>query len=104
MVQREWFWQNATKGEPWYGPPDHEQWAPLPNARAGVREADWLRAHMDEVASDALQPWVAILGNSIIARGSSLDEVYGELRERGVADALVAYVPARGEPRAHLIA
>ena len=43
-------------------------WRALPNPTAGLREAEWLNEHRDEVA-DEHHPWVAILGDAIVARG-----------------------------------
>ena len=79
------------------------RWLPVPNPQAGIREADWLHAHWDDVA-DERQPWVAILGNEIVARGDSPMAVYNVVRDKGIIDALITLVRPRTEPRAHRIA
>ena len=79
------------------------QWPSRPNPQAGIREALWLRQHRDEVADDE-QPWVAILRNEVVKRGPTFNDVYAELKIRGIRDALVAYVRPREGPRPYRIA
>jgi hypothetical protein len=78
-------------------------WPSFPNRTAGQRESNWLRAHRDDVA-DADRPWIAILGQNVLVRDSTFDQVYAYLREHNIRDALVACVRPREGPRAYRIA
>ena len=78
-------------------------WAPRPNPQAGIREAAWLCQNESRVANEE-QPWVAVLGNGIVARGSSFEAVYEQLKRQNIRDALVARVRPRNERRPYRIA
>lgn len=74
-----------------------------PNPTAGLRESAWLHEHEEELADDR-HPWVAILGERLVARGSSAEEVFAKLTEDGICDALVAHIRSWEGPRPYLIA
>ena len=78
-------------------------WAPQPNPQAGIREAAWLCQNESGVANEE-QPWIAVLGNAIVARGSSFEAVYQQLREQNIRDALVSRVRPRNGQRPYRIA
>lgn len=79
------------------------RWARQPKPEAGVRESVWLSQNRTRIA-DAAAPWVAILGERIVTRAESLDEVVRELKASNVRDALVAFVRPQDQPRPHRIA
>ena len=105
QVQQQWMWEGETGGVPFliFAGDDHGQWPPAPNPTAGVRETAWLRQHRSEVA-DAQAPWVAILRDRVIYRGSSFTEVFAQLKASSTRDALVACVHPRRSPRPFRIA
>ena len=78
-------------------------WAPQPNPQAGIREASWLSQNESRVANEE-QPWVAVLGNAIVARAPSFEGVYEQLKEQNIRDALVSRVWPRNGQRPYRIA
>lgn len=79
-----------------------ERWPVTRNPRAGIRESAWLRRHWTDVA-DAHAPWVAVLHDGVIARAPSFHELFQQLKQSNIYDALVACVRPEGH-RAYRIA
>lgn len=98
-----WMWSAPVIVHNTIKPPNTGRWVPRPNPSAGLRESAWLEKNRDRIA-DASAPWTAILGERIVARAATLDEVVRQLKASNWRDALVACVRPQGKPRPRRIA
>lgn len=81
-------WQRST-----FSDPQVTEWMPLVNKNAGIRESLWLSKHRTEILQQYANLWVAVFADRVIASGESFGEVYQNLVNRNIRDALIEHVP-----------
>jgi hypothetical protein len=81
-------WQRSV-----FSDPEVTEWAPLANRNAGIRESQWLSEHRTEILQQYANRWIAVFADRVIASGESFGEVYQNLINRNIRDALIEHIP-----------
>ena len=74
-----------------FSDPDISAWEPQPNSKAGLQEMHWFQQNRTKLVNYA-RLWIAVLGDRIVASGTSFQEVRDYVAAQMLRDALIIYV------------
>ena len=63
----------------------------MPNSKAGLQEMHWFQQNRTKLVNYA-RLWIAVLGDRIVASGTSFQEVRDYVAAQMLRDALIIYV------------